>query len=306
MKQDRKTKPTIFADIRALWEIFPPAKDPLALCLAIRARVEMNESDGRILGRNGLSARQYLQKVANIGSSATFDRKWSKVAEAGLLASQSRYAPHARLASDWSFIPATLRGDQPSPARVSANPHQGGLAGPHQRGLYVDTTKKTTKDSDQTSPGRADALLTPGKTFNGAKKHLNGHASPDPTLNGAQNGAARHAAATQVAATRNGVQPKKVRARARTQVAGATQKVAKASPYAKFEAKVHQAAARIDGGLDDFEHCRADGTEEPYASMTNDRLLDTVRRIGRRCARCLPRPWLSGTPWKATWRPCWW
>ena len=113
--EHRKTKNgSIPADIRALWEILPPAKDPLALCLAIRARIEMNESDGRIFGRDGKSARQFMQDVSQIGSSSTFDTKWTKLTKLGLLASESRYAPHARLASDWSFRPGILRGVLPT------------------------------------------------------------------------------------------------------------------------------------------------------------------------------------------------
>ena len=143
-------KASVIADIRALYDLLPPDQDPLLLALAIRARIEMNESDGQIFARDGKSARQWLQGVSRIGAKSTFELRWTKLVSMGLLQEQKRYSARSRLASGWHFGVQLLRGAYYRPAGLSANPAAPGLANTGAPGLASKDTaiRVTAKDSE--------------------------------------------------------------------------------------------------------------------------------------------------------------
>ena len=68
-----KKKSALPDDIRALFTLIPPREDALAFALAVRARVEMHEADGKLFNNDGRSARQIMRGFNDIGAGSTFD-----------------------------------------------------------------------------------------------------------------------------------------------------------------------------------------------------------------------------------------
>jgi hypothetical protein len=82
----------------------------------------MNEGDGQIFSKDGMSARQWLQGVARWGASSTFIAKWSKLVGMGLLEGVRQHTARSRVASIWRFETQPLRAPYYRPAVLALRP----------------------------------------------------------------------------------------------------------------------------------------------------------------------------------------
>jgi len=88
MHADRRNSPGVFDDIRKLLSIIPMRKEA-ELRTAIALRLEIDEETEQVLGD---SARERLQRVANIPRINTFDTAISAIQKLGILQIDRRYS----------------------------------------------------------------------------------------------------------------------------------------------------------------------------------------------------------------------